>query len=281
MIIQIAKYHSYGNDFLILESHQIDPEERSLFSRHVCHPHFGIGADGVGLVDAQKPNRVSLCLFNRDGSEASMSGNGSRCAVAFAHDHGFLDEPAVTVETKSGLKEFRLLEGRRPLWRYISQMGEPGFAVSAMSVDAKEGTDEIKDYPLEAADRQIAVTALWMGNQQCVVFVDELPEESEVRLLGRALETHSIFPDRANVSFVRIEGPNQIRIKIWERGVGHTLSSGTGSCGAAVAAISEGKVASPVTVNTEGGAQEVAWKEGNPVVLTGETEFIGDIDLWW
>jgi diaminopimelate epimerase len=160
-------------------------------------------------------------------------------------------------------------------------MGIPSFEAEKIPVKLTEGVRNPQDYTLRVAGEEVRVTPLWVGNPQCVKFVATLPQLEEFEATGKALEEHPFFPERTNVSFVEILDRNQIRIKIWERGVGHTHSSGTGSSGAGVAAIAAGKARSPVEVRTETGSQIVAWKPSEEVMLTGEATFVADFNFHW
>lgn len=280
-MIFAEKYHSCGNDFLVVVSHQVEPKHYSDFSQAICNHHFGVGADGCVLVGDTSAAQVHLRIFNRDGSEADMSGNGFRCGCAYLHHHHLVEQSEVILLTGSGVKSYTLLEQKEGFWRYQSKMGVPVFEPAAIPFRSSPEVDEVKEYSLDVGGEKICITALSVGNPQCVVFVGEFPEGDDFRRWGRGLEHHPDFPERTNVSFVQVTGSNGLKIKIWERGVGPTHCSGTGSCGAAVAAISTGKVQSPVQVHTETGFQVVEWDPGEEMLLTGDAEFIAEIKFDW
>lgn len=280
-MISASKYHSYGNDFLIVYGDQMEEQDYSVFSKSICRPHFGVGADGCIFVAGPKEGVFDARIFNCDGSEAGMSGNGCRCACAFLHHKRKATEPEIKLHTISGAKAYKLIKSGAFSWEYRSYMGEPSFLPSAIPFQCEEQVNKIEDYPLQVCDEVVHITALSVGNPQCVVFVDQLPQPFYFEKLGPGLEKHRCFPARTNVSFVKVEGPDRLRIQIWERGVGQTQASGTGACGAAVAAIRKGKVQSPVLVFTESGAQEVAWEPGGEIVLTGGAEFVADVEYHW
>ncbi len=279
-MIPLSKYHSYGNDFLVLVSSHVPAEEYSDFARDVCEAHFGLGADGCVFLEPTA-GRASLRIFNRDGSEAGMSGNGARCAAAFLHHRGLTLDSEVVLATRSGDKVYRLTETGQRSWTYQSNLGAPRFRPSEIPFRAAEGVEEVRDFPLQVKGRRVRVHALSVGNPQCALLVGELPGEEEFRELGAGLERHRRFPERTNVSFVRARRPDLLEIRIWERGVGPTHSSGTGSCGAAVAALRHGVAKSPVTVRTRTGSQTVQWEPGGEVLLTGAAGFIADIQYFW
>jgi diaminopimelate epimerase len=252
MSIPFTKAHGAGNDFLFTPMDQVAGTDLPSTARAICDRHTGIGADGWMLTRGN-----AIRLFNADGSEGEMSGNGTRCAAALLIAD---DQNEVTIQTGAGPKHLRLLgrEGRRFLFEM--NMGSPAF-------DAREIRCEIllKSGPQE-------VTILNVGNPQCAVFVDSFPENWEA--LGAEIEGHPRFPKRTNVSFVRVVDGHRIETRFYERGAGVTLSSGTGSTGAAVAAILRKVVSSPVTVQTPAGESlKLRWEES--VYLTGPAEIIG------
>lgn len=258
MNIPFVKAHGAGNDFLLSwaeqVTHRIPEAELPAAARAICDRHTGIGADGWMLIQGN-----SIRLFNADGSEPEMSGNGTRCAAALLIDSGRASDP-VTIQTGAGPKHLRLLrrDGRRFLFEM--NMGSPVF---------EEG--EIRcSIPLSTGAQE--VTILNVGNPQCVVFVEQFPEHWET--LGAEIEGHTRFPKRTNVSFVRVLDGHTIETRFYERGAGVTLSSGTGSTGAGAAAILRKVATSPVTIQTPAGESlQLRWDES--IYLTGPAEIIG------
>ncbi len=279
--IPCSKYHGYGNDFLVMAADVVAVADQPQLSRAICQPHFGVGADGCAFLSKRGPDRLSVRLFNRDGSEAGMSGNGVRCCCAYAHHRGLAQGELLVLETKAGPRSYQLIESGDLAWTYRSRMGKPSFDPRRIPCRAPSGLDSIRDHPLEVAGDTVRIRALWVGNPQCVAFVEDLLPPEKFRSWGAGLERHSFFPDRANVGFVRVDSEDHLTLRIWERGVGPTCSSGTGSCGAAVAAIDAGLARSPVTVETETGSQVVEWSSGEEIVLTGEAAFVADVEFCW
>src|SRR5229473_7296959 len=240
MNIAFTKAHGAGNDFLLTWAEQIPGgNDLHAMARAICDRHTGIGGDGWMLV-----RDTSIRLFNADGSEAEISGNGTRCAAALLMDSGQASKE-ITITTGAGPKHLRLVEriGRRFLFEM--NMGQPVFQV-----------DQVRySLPLQRGAQE--VTILDVGNPQCAVFTDRIPEDWKV--LGAEIEAHPHFPKRTNVSFVRAVDAHTIEARFYERGAGATLSSGTGSTGAAVAAILRKVVASPVRVVGEAGELMVRW----------------------
>ncbi len=278
-MIKASKYHGYGNDFVIVPAGQVEESRYREVAKAVCDRHFGIGADGCVFLQEGEGARFPIRIFNRDGSEAGMSGNGTRCAAAYVHHHELSSRDEIVFLTASGAKSYRLIGSSFPAWRYESQMGVPGFSPSKIPFIVSEDLEAIRNHEVAVGSHAVRINALWVGNPQCAVFVDELPGDDLFDDLGRGLSLHPSFPQGTNVSFVLPTGPQSLEIRIWERGVGPTHSSGTGSCGAAVAALVEGRVQSPVEVQTTTGTQIVEWQPGGEIVLTGVACFVADFEF--
>lgn len=258
MTIPFVKAHGAGNDFLLSWAEQVTnqiPEaELPAAARAICDRHTGIGADGWILI---RDN--SIRLFNADGSEPEISGNGTRCAAALLIESSRAFDP-VTIQTGAGPKHLRLLSraGRRFLFEM--NMGSPTFEDGEIrcKIALKDGSQE--------------VTILNVGNPQCVVFVESFPEDWKA--LGAEIEGHARFPKRTNVSFVRVVDTHTIETRFYERGAGVTLSSGTGSTGAGAAAILRKLAISPVTIRTPAGESlQLRWDDS--IYLTGPAEIVG------
>ena len=280
-MIAASKFQSYGNDYLVIRESDLTRRRAGALTRAICRRHFGIGGDGCVFVEPVQDDRFRIRIFNPDGSEASMSGNGCRCAGAFVHRRSLSPKADLILETLSGVKVHHLLECNESSWRYRSSLGRPSFVPEEIPIRLAEDLSRVVDLPLQVGTEAVTVTALSVGNPQCVVFVSNLPEDVEFRRLGSALEVHPAFPERTNVSFVRVTGDRRLEVRIWERGVGPTHSSGTGCSGAAVAAIQTGRIGSPARVVTETGEQVVEWQPGGEIHLTGRVEFVGDVQYHW
>jgi len=276
-----AKYHGYGNDFLVFRGDQVREDAYAAFARSVCDPHFGIGGDGCVFLNPTGSDSFEFRIFNQDGSEAGMSGNGGRCAAAFLLHQGLIEGNEVKLETAAGPRPYHLLDSRYPVWRFRSQMGRPDFRAGAVPFGGTIPVDEVVGWPLDVGGETVEITALSVGNPQCAVMVDELPGEQAFYRLGKGLALHPAFPEGTNVSFVKVLDSGTLQIRIWERGVGPTHSSGTGCCGAAVAAIALGCAVSPVTVNTATGSQVVEWEPGGEIQLIGDAVFIARFEFEW
>lgn len=248
--IHVIKGHAYGNDFLLVPEADAEGRDLPALARAMCDRQRGVGADGL-ILYAFEPAGARMRLFNTDGSASEVSGNGVRClAVLVVRERPGTKE--VAIATPAGIKHLQLQAQSETGMTFRASMGKP---------------EEIRAVEFEAAGERVQAVSLLVGNPQCVLLDDPL-EESRLMNLGPAIEHHPRFPDRTNVSFARVEAPDRVRILIWERGVGPTRASGTGACGAAVAAAAYGGASRDVTVVSPGGSQRVEWLESG-IYLTG------------
>lgn len=259
--IPFTKAHACGNDFLYVRPQALGGADPALAARRLCDRHRGIGADGL-ILYTLTPAGATMRLINADGSPAELSGNGLRALAALVirgRRQAADADPLVVVETAAGPRRLELtgIEGVR--YRFVAEMGAPG---------------GLRETSLAAAGETLRVSVLSMGNPQCVV-LGTLPDDERFARLGPALERHPAFPEGTNVEFAEVLDPGRVRIRIWERGVGPTESSGTGSCAAAVAAAAHGGANRTVDVLAPGGAQTVTWNDTG-VQLTGGAEVLCD-----
>src|SRR5712692_7878424 len=261
MKIPFTKAHGAGNDFLLVREAGLAGASFVALARSICDRTRGVGADG--LIVFTGPAQIRL--FNSDGTEAELSGNGTRCAAAVLIAEGSGGD-ALTIETLAGPKRLRVLERDGNRFRFEMDMGRPVYSPENLK------------FPLETSMGLWLVTILDVGNPQCALLVDDL--NFDWRQLGREIESHSHFPRRTNVSFVRIIDRHTIEARFYERGAGPTLSSGTGSTGAMVAAILSGRAESPVRVITEAGDLDLEW-QGDEVLLRGPAEITARGEYYW
>lgn len=255
--LPFAKLHGAENDFLLTWADHAPADRLPEIARRICARHTGIGADGWMLVEREHA-ALRTRLFNSDGSAAEISGNGTRCAAAFGLVQGALTGTDVEIATAAGTKKLRVVEQTGHRFLLEMDMGLPD--VEAVST------------PLVLQGRTFDATLLNVGNPQCALFVQDFP--ADWRAVAAEAERHPRFPNRSNVSLTRATGPHAVEAVFYERGAGETRSSGTGSTGAAVAAILRGKVTSPVEVHTPAGSMSLRWDDS--VYLTGPAEFIGE-----
>jgi diaminopimelate epimerase len=279
--MRFVKAHGLGNDFLIAEPGPgLDPAGAGDLARRLCDRHTGVGADGLLLVRVEKeaPAEASFRVFNADGSEAEISGNGLRCAAASLAWSGAAKSPRVLFHTAAGPRPSEVLSSAGPAFEVRIGLGAPRLAAKDIPFDDGRRLERVLDCPLTVAGRTFPVTCLSLGNPHCSLFVESFPSHSEWRGLGGEIEIHPFFPARTNVEFVRVLSRGEIEVRFWERGVGETLASGTGSAAAAAAAMLKGLVDRAVTVRTALGGLKVEWPEGGELLQTGPAEvvFSGD-----
>jgi diaminopimelate epimerase len=287
--MRFTKFHGYGNDYLVFEATELKGvglspgferigagEPFFEFVKHVCDRHYGAGSDGVAVVEPLGGEAdFSLRIFNPDGGEAAMSGNGSRCAAAYLLYAGLWSGEELRFSTRAGVKRYRLRERMgEGSFRFEAEIGRPRFDSASIPMLTGEPLAEVRGYPLALPDGEtVAVTALQMCNPNCCAFVADL-DEVDWRRLGRTIESHAAFPERTNVEFIRVLDRGNIEARVWERGAGETLSSGTGASAAAVASMVGGHTDRHVTVSMPGGLLEVLWREDGEVLLTGTAEVV-------
>ena len=256
--VSVSKAHAYGNDFLLVPRRNAGNDPARL-TRALCHRHHGIGADGLILYELRERG-ATMALYNADGSASELSGNGLRCLAALVARAQQL-EPGVivTVDTGAGVKSLELLERGDELYTFRAALGVP---------------TGIRQAQIPVLGETLTASLLGMGNPQCVL-LGPLPSPERFNALGPALATHAMFPAGTNVEFAHVETPDRVRILIWERGVGPTTSSGTGTAASAVAAAAHGGAARAVDVIAPGGTQRVEW-EDDGVYLTGWATLVLD-----
>jgi diaminopimelate epimerase len=275
--IRFAKAHGLGNDFLVIEESALGGRSPAEVAPVICDRHTGVGADGIVPLAPAGDDTWKFRIFNADGSEAELSGNAMRCAATYLVSRRKSPEPglAIFLDTLVGRKR-HVFRGRRGNeWIFQSEIIRPVFAPEKIGFrPPKPVTEPVTDFPLPVGDEVLPVTLLWMGNPQCIALVDDL-DAIDWRGLGPDIERHPFFPQRINAGFVHVLAPDRIKARFWERGVGHTLASGTGSSACAVAAAVNGKTGRAVTVVTELGEMQVHWREDDDVVeLVGPAELV-------
>lgn len=256
-----AKYQALGNDYLVLE--QSDwPRLTPPLIRRICDRHFGVGSDGILLLRARRGEPFELQIFNPDGSEAEKSGNGLRICARYLFDRGEVGETPFRIATAGGTVSCRVEAPHR----IRVEMGRVSFASRDIPVSGPER--EVVDENLEVAGNPLRVTAATIGNPHCVV-VGSPVEPETARRLGPLLETHPMFPERANVQLLEVRSRHTIRLEIWERGAGYTLASGSSSCAAAAAAVRLGLCDPPLEVEMPGGTLAVDVSPDFEVSMSG------------
>ncbi len=282
--IRFAKFHGLHNDFIVARARHL-PRPLSRLAQAITHRHAGIGADGFLVVhEPRHPSHdARVRFFNADGSEAEMSGNGIRCVGALLLPPGRKPR-RLQIETRAGIKTLepvRVPSKRGPLeWTFRVSMGQPIFDPARIPFRAAQTAPPIMDFPLALRHRTLRVTVTSMGNPHCSIFVDDF-ESLDWRALGQEIERSRFFPRRTNVEFIKVISRREIEVRFWERGVGETASSGTGSCGAAVASILNGRTDRTVRVQTSAGSLLITWPEDGEVTLTGPAIAIAEGKYYW
>lgn len=269
--IAFEKFHGLGNDFIVTSARGL-PSSLDRLAQSICDRHTGVGADGfiVVLPPRGKRHRARLGFFNADGSEAEMSGNGTRCAAAFLLGRARSKSP-LELETLAGLKTATPVKVHTNSWVFRVGMGEPVLAPAKIPFKAGKVRGPIVGFLLRTHRGVLPVTVTSLGNPHCTVVVADFAH-IDWASLGREIETNRLFPRRTNVEFVKVLSRGEIEVRFWERGVGETASSGTGSCAAVVAGVLNGLTDRKVRVRTRAGTLDVAWPEKGEITLTGPVE---------
>jgi len=269
--MRFTKAHGLGNDFILVA--QADaPADTTAWARRLCDRHRGIGGDGV-VLHAPEPRGVRFVLINADGLPGEISGNGLRCLAALAFRDGLAPARHV-VRTVVGDKAVSVSAVGGSRYRIDTDLGRPALGSRDVPIALDPAREPVVDVPVEAAGRRLLVTATSMGNPHCAVFCEDVADDALLASVGPALERHPLFPRRTNVEFVTVVSRDEIRVRFWERGVGYTMASGTGSASAVVASIITGRTGRRVQAVCDGGTLDVEWPEGASVRQTGEAEIL-------
>lgn len=271
--IPFCKFHGFGNDYIVIESSVLpDGAHLSELAKSICHRHTGAGSDGIAVVSTGVDDADFFCeIVNPDGSVAGFSGNGTRCAVSYIYYKNLWTEPNLRLRTRSGVKNFRLIEETSPghYW-FEAEIGKPGFASSEVPVATAEPQDAVIDFPVTVSGREFLMSCVNVGNPVAITFVDDF--EFDWLSYGRELEIHPAFPEKANIVFVKVRDRENIDIRIWERAAGETSSSGTCSSGAAVLAAKTNRTGRRVSVHAVGGTTEFLWRDDDEMLITGRAD---------
>jgi diaminopimelate epimerase len=266
--MRFTKMQGAGNDYIYVDCfRQPMPHDPAGLSRAVSDRHFGVGGDGLILICPSDKADARMRMFNADGSEAEMCGNGVRCVAKFVYDHGLVRKPTLCVETGRGVLTLELEVAAGAVRQVRVEMGEP--ILAAAQIPTTLPGDPPQDVPLEVGGQPLRVTCVSMGNPHCITFVDEITD-AQVLGLGPQVERHPAFPRRVNAEFVRVNRPDDVTVRVWERGSGETLACGTGACAVAVAGVLTGRTQRRVTAHLPGGDLRLHWSEAdNHVYMTG------------
>jgi diaminopimelate epimerase len=279
MNLKFSKMHGLGNDFMVIDaiSQNIDPS--ALDIKALADRRFGIGFDQLLFVEKSEQSDVDFRyrIFNADGNEVEQCGNGARCFARFVHDNKLTDKNPIQVETKGGLISLELVGNEE----VIVDMGQPVLEASEIPVAASLDENNILELKIDGLEGSFQACAVSMGNPHAVIEIETF-SDSAIEKIGKALQNHEAFPEQVNVGFMQTLSRNEIRLRVFERGVGETLACGTGACAAVVAGYLQGKLDSKVKVSLLGGDLEIEWQgENSHVFMEGSATlvFTGDTDI--
>ena len=265
-MLEFTKMQGLGNDYIYIDATKIRIKNPSMLAKYMSDRHFGVGADGLILILPSSKADFSMRMFNADGSEAEMCGNGIRCVAKFVYDKCLTDKKIITVDTKAGIKTLTL----NVVGKYVDtvkvDMGIPKYESECIPVISN--TKIAKNLKIEILDKIFDVTCVSMGNPHTVIFVDDV-DSFDVKKYGELIEKNEMFPQRTNVEFVEIKDTSNIKMRVWERGTGETLACGTGACASVVACVLNGLTSRNVRVQLLGGNLDILYNDNNHVYMTG------------
>ena len=277
-MIKFTKMHGLGNDYVYIDAINQKIENESSLAKFVSNRHFGIGSDGLILICKSEVADFKMRMFNSDGSEAEMCGNGIRCVGKFVYDKRLTNKTTVKIETLAGIKTLILNTKDEKVGTARVDMGEPILEAEKIPVISTEKT--VKNLELEAENKKFKFTCVSMGNPHAITIVENT-KEFDVEKYGKVLEVDKAFPKKANIEFAQIIDRQNINMRVWERGAGETLACGTGACATAVACNLNGLTDRKVNIELLGGTLNIEWNEtDNHVYMTGPAETVFDGELY-
>ena len=271
--MRFTKMQGAGNDYVYVDCfHERLPDDPAELARRVSDRHFGIGGDGLILICPSKAADARMWMFNADGSEAEMCGNGIRCLAKYVHDHGICPKETLKIETAAGVLslDLEVVDGRTE--RVRVDMGEPILeperVPTTLPGNSELDGNPVVQTPLEIDGHSLRVTCVSMGNPHAIIYVDE-PTDHWVLNIGPKLEVDAHFPNRTNAEFVQVLSPTEVRMRVWERGSGETLACGTGATAVCVAGVLTGRTKRKILAHLPGGDLELQWADDNHAYMTG------------
>ena len=275
--MKFTKMHGAGNDYVYIDGFSETVSDPVALARKISDRNFGVGGDGLILILPSEQADVCMRMFNADGSEAEMCGNGVRCVAKYAYDHDLVSKTDITVETGNGVLHMALLSNDTgKVDRVRVNMGTPGLTRADLPMTGP-ADEQVIDQELTVLDQTFRITCVSMGNPHCVIYVDDVAN-FPVERYGTAIENHPLFPQRTNVEFVEVLSAREVRQRTWERGSGETLACGTGASAVTVAGMLTGRTGPQLLNHLTGGDLEMAWDGQGEVYMTGPAEevFTGD-----
>lgn len=266
-MVKFTKMQGLGNDYVYIDNTNEIIKNASQLAKKISDRHFGVGADGLILIEKSKICDFKMQMFNQDGSEAEMCGNGIRCVGKFVYDKGLTDKKKITIETLAGIKTLELNIKNKKVETVKVDMGEPILEPEQIPVTFKE--NPVKNLEIKALNQKFIFTCVSMGNPHAITKIDNI-EYFEVEKYGKLIENNKLFPNKTNVEFIEIKDKENIKMRVWERGAGETLACGTGACASVVACVLNHFTFRNVTVELLGGKLQIEWNEkDNHVYMTG------------
>lgn len=274
--MRFLKMHGTGNDFVLVDTRREGERDWPALAPRLCDRHFGVGADGVLLVRESLLADYRMVMYNPDGSEAEMCGNGVRCFAKYLYDQGAVHGDEIDVETGAGVKHLVIEASAGEVRRVVVDMGVPTFVPSAIPVRA--AGDAVVDLPLPIAEQQLRLTAVSMGNPHAVHFLPYDVREFPLEAIGPRVEHHDLFPQRVNFEVARVRSRDEVDVRVWERGAGMTLACGTGACAVFAAAHRKGLVGDHARLRLPGGELELRFGASGQILMAGPAAlvFTGD-----
>ncbi len=275
--MKFTKMQGLGNDYVYVNGFTESVENKEEAARLLSDRHFGVGSDGLILINPSEVADFEMEMYNADGSRGKMCGNGIRCVAKYVYDYGLTDKTKISVETLGGIKYLDLTveDGKVVLVRV--DMGEP--ILEADKIPVAAGKEKVIDEPIVVEEKEYRTTSVSMGNPHTVVYMDEIAT-LDLEKIGPGFECHPWFPDRVNTEFVKVIDDTLLEMRVWERGSGDTLACGTGACAVAVASILNGLAKREVTVRLLGGDLKIEWDEKtNHVFMTGPAAVVFDGEI--
>lgn len=277
--MKFTKMHGIGNDYVYVNCFEESVKNPAEVSKFVSDRHFGIGSDGLILISPSAKADFRMNIYNADGSQAEMCGNGIRCVAKYVYDYGLTDKTEFSVETLAGIKDLKLQIENGKTATVEVNMGAPILEAKAIPVAVEESP--VVNVPVEVKGKIYHMTCVSMGNPHAIIFMNNV-KDLDIEAIGPYFENHTVFPKRTNTEFVEVIDRNTVNMRVWERGSNETLACGTGACATTVACILNNKTEDEVTVHLLGGDLKIRWdRENNQVYMTGPATvvFDGEINL--
>lgn len=283
MIIDFVKMQGLGNDFILIDclSKPLgDSSFLSYLAKKLCNRNFGIGADGLILILPSSKADLRMRIFNYDGSEAQMCGNGIRCFAKYAYENKLVSKNKFTVETLAGIITPELTITNNKILGVKVNMGTPKLRRREIPMNGKDTSTVVNETLKINPEQTFKITCVSMGNPHCITFVNDV-QSIPVDEIGPKIENHPLFPEKTNVEFIQVLNKQEINFRVWERGVGETMACGTGACAALVAAVLNKKTDREATIHLPGGDLDIQWADNGHVYMTGPAELVfrGEMEI--